>query len=280
MDEIKFHKEVECLMKAKHKNIVHFLGYCSETHGRTADYDGKFVMADIRNWLLCFEYVMNGSLDKYITDASGGLEWGERYKIIKGICDGLLHLHEKRILHLDLKPGNILIDDHMGPKIADFGLSRCLNKDQTRPFTSNLCGSQGYLAPEYYRGQVAFASDIYSLGVIIVEILTGEKGYPEEENVVDNWMAQLGASEKWEAQLEQVKVCTKIGIECMDLDPKKRPVARHIVDRLDKMGSTMETGISGSTKQLQVEHKFSITPSINTIGMGSYADGQTSGPSA
>jgi serine/threonine protein kinase len=67
MHEIKFHKEVECLMKAKHKNIVHFLGYCSETHGITADYDGKFVMADIRNWLLCFEYVPNGSLDQYIT---------------------------------------------------------------------------------------------------------------------------------------------------------------------------------------------------------------------
>jgi serine/threonine protein kinase len=75
-------------------------------------------------------------------DASHGLQWRERYEIIKGICDGLLHLHEKRILHLDLKPGNILIDDHMVPKIADFGLSRCLSKEQTRDYTSNLCGSQ------------------------------------------------------------------------------------------------------------------------------------------
>ena len=65
--ENKFHKEVECLIKAKHKNIVRFLGYCSETQGRIADYEGRFVMADIRNWLLCFEYVPNGSLDKYIT---------------------------------------------------------------------------------------------------------------------------------------------------------------------------------------------------------------------
>ncbi|XP_073356966.1 cysteine-rich receptor-like protein kinase 19 isoform X3 [Aegilops tauschii subsp. strangulata] len=184
MHENKFHKEVECLMKAKHKNIVRFLGYCSDTQGRIANYEGKFVMADLRNWLLCFEYVPNGSLDKYITDSSGGLEWGERYQIIKGICEGLLHLHEKHILHLDLKPANILIDDRMVPKIADFGLSRCLDKDQTRAFTSHLCGSQGYLAPEFYRGQVAFFSDIYSLGVIIMEILTGEKGYPEDEYLV------------------------------------------------------------------------------------------------
>lgn len=67
LPEEKFHKEVECLTKAKHKNIVRFLGYCSETHGRIANIDGKFVMADTREWLLCFEYVPNGSLDKYIT---------------------------------------------------------------------------------------------------------------------------------------------------------------------------------------------------------------------
>ncbi|VAH41836.1 unnamed protein product [Triticum turgidum subsp. durum] len=183
MQENKFHKEVECLMRAKHKNIVRFLGYCSDTQGKIADYEGKLVMADIRNWLLCFEYVPNGSLDKYITDASHGLGWRERYQIIKGICEGLCYLHERRILHLDLKPANILIDNHMIPKIADFGLSRCLDKEQTRVFTSNLCGSMGYMAPEFYSGNISFASDIYSLGVIIVEILTGQKGYSEDDNI-------------------------------------------------------------------------------------------------
>ncbi|XBI88811.1 hypothetical protein VPH35_026727 [Triticum aestivum] len=115
MHESKFHKEVECLMKAKHKNIVRFLGYCSDTQGKIMVYEGKMVMADIRNWLLCFEYVPNSSLDKYITDASHGLDWRECFQIIKETCDGLCHLHEKRILHLDLKPANILIDDHMVP---------------------------------------------------------------------------------------------------------------------------------------------------------------------
>ncbi|KAE8792124.1 Cysteine-rich receptor-like protein kinase 25 [Hordeum vulgare] len=260
MQEKKFHKEVECLMKAKHKNIVRFLGYCSDTQGKIVDYEGKMVMADIRNWLLCFEYVPNGSLDKYITDASHGLGWRERYQIIKGICEGLCHLHEKRILHLDLKPANILIDDHMVPKIADFGLSRCLDKEQTRDFTSNLCGSLGYLAPEFYSGHVSFASDIYSLGVIIVEILTGQKGYSEDDNVIDGWMIQLETSDQADTLLEQVRVCTKMGIECMDLDPKKRPVARHIVDLLDKTESAMyaeETAISFPAKKRMKETTMS-----------------------
>uniref|UniRef100_A0ACD5WSU8 Uncharacterized protein n=1 Tax=Avena sativa TaxID=4498 RepID=A0ACD5WSU8_AVESA len=237
MHEIKFHKEVECLMKAKHKNIVRFLGYCSDTQGKVLDYEGKMVMADVRNWLLCFEYVPNGSLDKYISDSSHGLDWRDRYQIIKGICEGLCHLHEKRILHLDLKPANILVDNHMVPKITDFGLSRCLDVKQTRAFTSNLCGSQGYLAPEFYSGQVAFASDIYSLGVIILEILTGQKGYSDDENVIENWAKQLETSDHGDTLLEQVRVCTKMGIECMDLDPKRRPVLRDIVDRLDKTES-------------------------------------------
>uniref|UniRef100_A0A453AKX1 Protein kinase domain-containing protein n=1 Tax=Aegilops tauschii subsp. strangulata TaxID=200361 RepID=A0A453AKX1_AEGTS len=266
MQENKFHKEVECLMKAKHKNIVRFLGYCSDTQGKIVDYEGKMVMADIRNWLLCFEYVPSGSLDKYITDASHGLGWKERYQIIKGICEGLCHLHEKRILHLDLKPANILIDDHMVPKIADFGLSRCLDKEQTRAITSNLCGSLGYLAPEFYSGHVSFASDIYSLGVIIVEILTGQKGYSEDDNVIDSWMIQLETSDQADTLLEQVKVCTKIGIECMDPNPKKRPAARHILDMIDKTESAAyseETAISFPAKKRKKETAISSSSSHN-----------------
>ena len=77
----------------------------------------------------------------FLSDASSGLEWKTRYQIIKGICEGLCYLHKKRILHLDLKPDNILMNDQMVPEITDFGLSRCLDKDQTRAFTLNPCGS-------------------------------------------------------------------------------------------------------------------------------------------
>ncbi|CAM0958418.1 unnamed protein product [Alopecurus aequalis] len=243
-----FHKEVECLMKARHKNIVRFLGYCAETQGQVQDCEGRFVMADMRNWMLCFEYVPNGSLENYITDASSGLGWKERFGIIKGICHGLQYLHKNRMLHLDLKPANILIDNRMQPKISDFGLSRCLDVEQTRVMTVHLSGTLGYMAPEYFGGNISFASDIYSLGIIIVEILTGAKGYPEADDVTESWRNRL----EGDRELEQVRVCTKIGIECMESDPKKRPVARHIIDMLDKTASADETGTSSSLVELQV----------------------------
>jgi serine/threonine protein kinase len=75
------------------------------------------------------------------TDASGGLEWNKRFKIIKGICEGLQYLHENNIVHLDLKPPNILLNDNMVPKISDFGLSRCFEEMQSRTMTSTLVGS-------------------------------------------------------------------------------------------------------------------------------------------
>jgi serine/threonine protein kinase len=183
--ENKFHKEVECLMKAKHKNIVRFRGYCAEAHGKAAEYEGNFVMANILNWLLCFEYVPNGNLQKYITgwtgmhrfpsaletslyfllkikntniidlhytifiqnlassciDAYSGLEWRVRFRMIKGICEGLNYLHMNRMLHLDLKPANILLDSDMVPKISDFGLSRYLNEGKTHDTTKHLLGT-------------------------------------------------------------------------------------------------------------------------------------------
>jgi len=142
IDEKKFNQEVDSLMRVKHKNIVRFLGYCADTQGKVWRHEGRNVMADVRQRLLCFEFLPKGSLDKYITDASHGLEWNARYQIVKGICEGLHYLHKKNILHLDLKPANILLNDNMVPKITDFGLSRCFDEKQTRAITSKLIGSQ------------------------------------------------------------------------------------------------------------------------------------------
>uniref|UniRef100_A0A453GSB7 Protein kinase domain-containing protein n=2 Tax=Aegilops tauschii subsp. strangulata TaxID=200361 RepID=A0A453GSB7_AEGTS len=99
-----FQQELECLVKVKHKNVVRFLGYCVNTQGILATYNGKMVMADAREQLLCFEYLPKGSLDKYITDTSHKLQWTDCFQIITGICQGLNYLHQKRIVHLDLKP--------------------------------------------------------------------------------------------------------------------------------------------------------------------------------
>ncbi|CAM0908465.1 unnamed protein product [Alopecurus aequalis] len=182
MYEKEFQREVECLMRVKHKNIVRFLGYCAYTQADMELYDGKWVMADTQQRLLCFEYLPNGSLYHYIKDPSGGLEWSSRYKIIKGICEGLSYLHHKNILHLDLKPANILLDEDMMPKINDFGLSRCFEEEQTRVSVTKMGGTIGYLAPEFTSRIITHKFDLYSLGMIIIEILTGKRGYQAVEN--------------------------------------------------------------------------------------------------
>ncbi|TVU25889.1 hypothetical protein EJB05_28407, partial [Eragrostis curvula] len=124
---------------------------------------------------------------------------------VTGICEGLHYLHQQKIVHLDLKPANILLDHYMVPKIADFGLSKCFNEKQTRAMTSNVFGSPGYMAPENYGGLITFKSDIYSLGVIIIELLTGGKGYPDIDNTylqsinkrLEEWRLRQRDMDEW-----------------------------------------------------------------------------------
>ncbi|KAM0891218.1 hypothetical protein ACQ4PT_026535 [Festuca glaucescens] len=231
MDETKFHREVECLMQVKHKNVVRFLGYCADRQGNMERYNGKLVMADVHQRLLCFEYITKGGLDKYIIDAHR--EWRMCYTIIIGICEGLQYLHENHIVHLDLKPANILLDNNMIPKITDFGLSRCFDENQSQDITKTVLGTIGYMASELREGGViACSSDLFSLGVIIIEILTGQKGYQATEDVLESWSDRLEASER-DALLEQIRVCYETALECIDFNPKKRPpTAQNIIDRL------------------------------------------------
>ncbi|PAN45489.1 hypothetical protein PAHAL_9G122800 [Panicum hallii] len=283
MHEKKFSEEVRCLLKVRHKNIVRFLGYCADTQGEMIGYEGKVIMADVRNRLLCFEFVPNGSLHDYITDASCGLEWRVRYEMIRGICEGLQYLHENHIVHLDLKPSNILLDDKMVPKIADFGLSRCFDANQSRDIASKLIGSIGYLAPEFYDRQITFNLDIYSLGVIVIELLTGRKGYSTVEKIVENWRNRLEISLQ-DTPLQQVQACAEIGIMCIDPNPENRPIIQHIIKRFMELGSTEEfvqAGESSSAAQvLTLEVPVSIpvgssaTSSVSTTNAG-YASSTT-----
>lgn len=98
------------------------------------NHNGELVLAKITERVLCFEYMHNGSLDKHIKDEACGLEWPTCYRIIKGTCEGINYLHssqERPIYHLNLKPGNILLDRSMTPKIADLGLSRLVDSIET-----------------------------------------------------------------------------------------------------------------------------------------------------
>ncbi|CAN6272982.1 unnamed protein product [Urochloa humidicola] len=236
VDDKLFYQEVRSLMRVKHQNIVRFLGYCSNTEQKTIEISGRLVLADMRERLLCFEYINNGSLENHLADELRGHEWHTRYQIIHGICAGLHHLHnEKFIIHMDLKPANILLDDRMVPKITDFGLSRLIETTHTTS-TERLL-SLGYCAPEYLvGGKMSVKSDIYSLGVIIIELVTGSKEQPNNTTVLRRWRHRWNKAAK-HALLEykQVTKCIELALNCIDKDPLARPSICDITEALNQI---------------------------------------------
>ncbi|CAO2143883.1 unnamed protein product, partial [Urochloa humidicola] len=153
LDDQLFRNELRNLIMLKHPNIVQLVGYCYETHQKFIQWNGIEIFPEMRYRALCLEYLHNGSLRNHLCDEFGGPDWCTRYNIIKGTCEGLNYLHNgnsKPIYHLDLKPDNILLDENMVPKLADFGMSKMLGVDHTWT-TKNCAGTVGYMSPEYIK---------------------------------------------------------------------------------------------------------------------------------
>lgn len=159
-----FYNEVNIISSVEHKNLVRLLG-CSCSGPES---------------LLVYEFLPNKSLDRFIFDANRGkaLDWEKRYEIITGTAEGLVYLHENnniRIIHRDIKSSNILLDSKLRAKIADFGLARSFQEDKSHISTA-IAGTLGYMAPEYLaHGQLTEKADVYSFGVLLLEIVTGRQ---------------------------------------------------------------------------------------------------------
>ncbi|CAL4932720.1 unnamed protein product [Urochloa decumbens] len=251
LDFKQFQNEFYNLTKLKHQNIVQILGYCYEIEKKPFVMpDGREVLEDKTYTAFCFEYLHNGTLQKHLSDEFCKLDWHKRFKIIKGTCDDLKYIHEdlqEPIYHLDLKPDNILLDKDMVPKIADFGLSRILGNELTR-ITRRPYGTPGYQPPEYIdKGEISGMFDIFSLGVIMIRIVSGPKGYADYQDMSSHeylnqvridWRNRLQATctgDSLEAYCHQVETCTQIALDCVQKDSQKRPDILKIIEKLNEL---------------------------------------------
>ncbi|KAH6822632.1 cysteine-rich RLK protein 29 [Perilla frutescens var. hirtella] len=239
--DLEFKTEVLILARLQHNNLVRLLGFSIQGNER----------------LLVYEFVQYGSLDHFLFDGSvnsSTLNWDTRYKIILGIAKGLVYLHEDsrlRIVHRDLKASNVLLDGNMIPKIADFGLAKLVLRDATQE-TSRIIGTYGYMAPEYANhGCFSFKSDMYSFGVVVLEIVSGQKRFQNGATPRDllniawrNWQERTSANiidpflmvTSGGAQPEMLK-CIQIALLCVQENPGDRPTVASVVQMLSTSSS-------------------------------------------
>ncbi|KAM3199036.1 cysteine-rich receptor-like protein kinase 10 isoform X1 [Capsicum annuum] len=238
-----FKSEVVLVAKLQHRSLVRLLGFCLQGVER----------------ILIYEFVPNKSLDYYLFDRErkGPLNWEIRLKIIRRIARGLLYLLEDcplKIVHRDLKPSNILLDVEMNPKISDFGMARIFGAHQTQGNTMRVVGTYGYMSPEYVMyGQYSIKSDVFSFGVLTLEIVSGNKNSSFcESNEANDLLSHAWKHWKEDTPLElidstledcysriEVLRCIQIGLLCVQKDAHKRPTMGSIVLMLSSNSITL-----------------------------------------
>ncbi|PNX95750.1 putative LRR receptor-like protein kinase [Trifolium pratense] len=182
---VEFKTEIELLSRVHHKNLVSLVGFCYEKGEQ----------------MLVYEYVPNGTLMDSLSGKSGiWMDWIRRLKVTLGAARGLTYLHELAdppIIHRDIKSSNILLDNHLVAKVADFGLSKLLTDSDRGHVTTQVKGTMGYLDPEYYMTQqLTEKSDVYSFGVLMLELATSRKPIEQGKYIVREVMKVMDTSKE------------------------------------------------------------------------------------
>lgn len=236
-----FLAEVKTIGSIHHQNLVTLIGFCVEKLHR----------------LLVYEFMSNGSLDKWIfciQPQQPPLDWPSRKTIILNIAKGLAYLHEgcrKKIVHLDIKPQNILLDANLHAKISDFGLSKLIDRDRSRVATT-MRGTPGYIAPELISSVMTEKADVYSFGVVLMEVVCGRKNVDRSQPVellhllpvlmkkaMDDGLIDMidRRGESMQSHSSEVVKVMRLAIWCLQRDYKKRPSMSMVVKVLE---GTME----------------------------------------
>ncbi|XP_021771994.1 G-type lectin S-receptor-like serine/threonine-protein kinase LECRK3 [Chenopodium quinoa] len=229
-----FKTEVNVIGQTHHKNLVQLVGFCKEGDQR----------------LLVYEYMSNGSLADYLF---GDMRpsWIDRVQIAQGTATGLLYLHEEcstQIIHCDIKPQNILLDEYHNARISDFGLAKLLVLNQTHTNTA-IRGTKGYVAPEWFRNKpVTVKVDVYSFGVLLLEIICCRKSVcmelvEEEAAILTDWAFDCYLSNKLDLLVNddmealkdmiRLKRFVMVALWCIQEDSSLRPTMRTVTQMLD-----------------------------------------------
>ncbi|KAL5753275.1 hypothetical protein ACOSQ2_023782 [Xanthoceras sorbifolium] len=252
--------EVKTISQLRHRNLVQLIGWC---HDR-----GEF--------LLVYEFMPNGSLDSHLFGKKSPLAWAARYKISLGLGSALLYLHEEWeqcVVHRDIKSSNIMLDSSFSVKLGDFGLARLMDHE-IGPKTTGVAGTFGYLAPEYIStGRASKESDVFSFGVVALEIATGRKSadpkIEKPEMGLVEWVWDLygrgqllfGVDEKLnmnfdEKQMEHLMI---VGLWCAHPDCNFRPSIRQAIQVLN-----FETAMPNLPTKMPVPMYYVPTPSVSS----------------
>ncbi|KAG7521690.1 Interleukin-1 receptor-associated kinase 4 [Solea senegalensis] len=232
--QVQFHQEIQTLKLLKHENLVDMVGFSC---------DGQYPC-------LVYAFMANGSLLDRLAclDYSPPLSWQQRCLIAEGTSRGLEYLHSNHHVHRDVKSANILLDERFVAKISDFGLTRASAKrTSTTVMTERVVGTRAYMAPEALRGEITPKSDVFSFGVVLLEILSGLP--PASENREPQFLLELRYDiddEEEELTLEdiidkkmsdwelnQVKIVYTLACSCLHEMKNKRPVITQILSKVE-----------------------------------------------